>query len=146
MRDGAFDLIPATDADFGFLWRLHKSAFAEHVEATWGWDEAWQLNYFEKKFEPAEIRLIIVDSETVGAVSYSKEEDQVLLSYIAILPERQNRGIGRSVLKWLLEREGKAMPVSLRVLKVSPARRLYETLGFEVVGENETHFNMFRAP
>jgi ribosomal protein S18 acetylase RimI-like enzyme len=37
-------------------------------------------------------------------------------------------------------RSGK--PVALQVLKVNPARRLYERLGFSVTGENETLYFM----
>jgi ribosomal protein S18 acetylase RimI-like enzyme len=32
--------------------------------------------------------------------------------------------------------------VTLQVLKVNPARRLYERLGFRVTGETPTHFLM----
>lgn len=34
------------------------------------------------------------------------------------------------------------LPVRLRVLKVNPARRLYERLGFKVVEEADTHYLM----
>jgi ribosomal protein S18 acetylase RimI-like enzyme len=34
------------------------------------------------------------------------------------------------------------LPVSLRVLKINPARQLYLRLGFSVIGETETHYWM----
>jgi ribosomal protein S18 acetylase RimI-like enzyme len=34
----------------------------------------------------------------------------------------------------------------LTILKVNPARRLYERLGFTVVGETETHFRLEARP
>lgn len=37
-------------------------------------------------------------------------------------------------------------PVRLRVLKVNPARRLYQRLGFRIVDEDETHYTMLRSP
>jgi RimJ/RimL family protein N-acetyltransferase len=56
---------------------------------------------------------------------------------------RQRQGIGTSVIQQVLDearRSGK--PVALQVLKVNPARRLYERLGFSVTGENETLYFM----
>jgi hypothetical protein len=38
------------------------------------------------------------------------------------------------------------LPVSLRVLKVNPAQRLWRRLGFTVVGETETHWLMELPP
>jgi ribosomal protein S18 acetylase RimI-like enzyme len=34
----------------------------------------------------------------------------------------------------------------LKVIKGNPAKRLYDRLGFEVVGEDDTQFYMRRAP
>jgi ribosomal protein S18 acetylase RimI-like enzyme len=59
------------------------------------------------------------------------------------LPEFQGRGLGTTILGDVIEhaRMGRR-PVSLQVLKVNPARRLYERLGFVISGESETHFQM----
>jgi len=40
----------------------------------------------------------------------------------------------------------RGLPVRLQVLKINPARRLYERLGFVVTGETETHDLMARPP
>jgi ribosomal protein S18 acetylase RimI-like enzyme len=58
-------------------------------------------------------------------------------------PALQGQGIGMLVIQQVLDeakRSGK--PVVLQVLKVNPARRLYERLGFSATGENETHYFM----
>jgi ribosomal protein S18 acetylase RimI-like enzyme len=39
-----------------------------------------------------------------------------------------------------------ALPVMLKVLKGNPAKRLYDRLGFEIIGEDEKEFHMRRAP
>ena len=41
--------------------------------------------------------------------------------------------------------DGAPIGCLLRVLRVNPARRLYERLGFEVTGESPTHFEMEHA-
>jgi hypothetical protein len=45
----------------------------------------------------------------------------------------------------LHESDQTQLPVKLRVLKVNPARRLYERLGFIHKGETPTHYLMERA-
>ena len=47
-----FVLRPAVAADEERLYAIHKAALGEYVEATWGWDEAWQRQYFR---DPARI-------------------------------------------------------------------------------------------
>jgi ribosomal protein S18 acetylase RimI-like enzyme len=41
--------------------------------------------------------------------------------------------------------EANALPVTLKVLKGNPAKRLYDRLGFEIVGEDDIQFYMRRA-
>ena len=40
----------------------------------------------------------------------------------------------------------RGVPVELQVIKVNPARGLYERLGFVVAGESETHWEMHWEP
>jgi ribosomal protein S18 acetylase RimI-like enzyme len=62
---------------------------------------------------------------------------------ICIVPEHQNRGTGTEVVRSVIvEAETQNMPLYLSVLKVNPARRLYERLGFVVIEETEHHFRM----
>lgn len=70
-------------------------------------------------------------------------EDGLQISGIYILPEYQGRGLGTEVIDEVIKQARKRrQPVSLQVLKVNPARRLYERLGFVVIAESETHFQM----
>lgn len=62
---------------------------------------------------------------------------------ICIVPEHQCKGIGTEVLRRAVAqaREQK-ISLYLSVLKVNPARRLYERLGFGVIEETKHHFRM----
>jgi len=64
-----------------------------------------------------------------------------------VLPTHQNQRLGTNVMQGLLAaaRE-KQIPLSLQVLKVNPARTLYERLGFAVIGETPTHYQMRWTP
>jgi ribosomal protein S18 acetylase RimI-like enzyme len=71
----------------------------------------------------------------------------VFLSKIYILPQYQGRGIGTRLINGVLEEaHGRGLPVTLRVIRVNPARGLYERLGFVQVGETESHYLMEAAP
>jgi ribosomal protein S18 acetylase RimI-like enzyme len=129
--------------DFEFLWQLHNAALKKYITATWGWDEAWQRRDFEKNFNPGEGEIVVVDGKDAGFLRVSEKENETFLISIRLLPEFQHRGIGTKLIKDLLAASrAKNKPVRLPVLKVNPARRLYEKLGFEVVEEMETHFLM----
>ncbi|HLM00911.1 MAG TPA: GNAT family N-acetyltransferase, partial [Pyrinomonadaceae bacterium] len=72
-----------------------------------------------------------------------EKKDETALVSIRLLPEFQNRGIGTKLIKDVLAASiAKNKPVRLQVLKINPARNLYERLGFEISGETGTHFLM----
>jgi ribosomal protein S18 acetylase RimI-like enzyme len=145
MRD--LTLRAASPPDAEFLFDLKRQALGGYVAQTWGrWDEQWQRHYFQQHFEPAQIQIILVSGQPVGMLSVVERLDRLELASIEILPAYQNRGIGSFLLKQLLERAGSLrVPVHLQVLKVNPARKLYERLGFRAIGQTETHLVMETA-
>ena len=141
-----FDLRPATDQDYALLWSIQSTAMRPHVEATWGWDDAQQLKFFNDRFDPRRFQIIRVDGADAGHLAVEVHGDHLWLSGIALLAAFQRRGIGEEVVRHVIEEaDERRLPVRLQVLKVNPARRLYERLGFNVSGESETHFQMIRA-
>lgn len=138
-------LRPATRGDYDFLWWLHCATMKPYVEKTWGWDEQWQAQYFRDRFDPAAREIVEDDGVPIGCISVERREGSIFLAVIKIAPDHQNRGIGTELIRDLLnEADGRGVPVELQVLKVNPARRLYERLGFAVIGETETHYLMRR--
>ncbi len=127
-------------SDFDFLWRLHNAALKDYVTKTWGWDETWQRENFAKTFDPSDGKIIVIDRKDAGFWWVIEKESETLLASIRLLPEHQNQGIGSKIIRDLLEKSEK--PVRLQVLKVNPARRLYERLGFKIFEETATHFVM----
>lgn len=43
-------LRPASESDREFLLMLHRITLRDVIEATWGWDEAWQQTDFNRRF------------------------------------------------------------------------------------------------
>ena len=126
--------------DFDFLWRLHNAALKEYVEKTWGWDEGRQRELFAEGFNTNNGKIIVVDGADAGYLWTIEKEAETFLVSIRLLPEFQNVGIGTKVIEDMLAKSKKL--VRLQVMKINPAQNLYRMLGFETVGETETHFIM----
>jgi ribosomal protein S18 acetylase RimI-like enzyme len=136
-------LRPALPADAEFLYQLLKASLQEYVDQTWGWNEQWQRDHFQQKFDPSRSQIILLEREAIGVIAVDEREKEIFLSNIQILPAYQGRGVGSYLIQSLLEKaraEGK--DVTLQVLKVNPARALYQRLGFVIVGQSETHYQM----
>jgi ribosomal protein S18 acetylase RimI-like enzyme len=143
----AYQLRQATDADFDFLYRLHAATMRDHIARVWGWDDAWQERFFAAHFDPTHSRIVVVDGEDVGVIAVEWSATDAFLANIEILPEYQGQGLGAALVNGIItQAEARNLPVRLHVLKMNPARRLYERLGFVVTGETETHFLMVKSP
>ena len=138
----------ATIDDADFLFRLHRTAMQTYVAQTWGaWDEGWQLQHFQQHFDPATCQVIMLHGQDIGLISVVRQGTGMFLSNIELFPAYQGRGIGTYLIKTLLdEANQKGVALKLQVLKVNPARQLYERLGFAISGETATHYQMSAIP
>lgn len=137
---------PATLADREFLFHLRIATMKEYVRQAFGdWNDAWQRKFFEQRFKPAGIEILEVDGCDVGALQLARRKREIWLTNIHVLPAWQNRGVGTAVLGEILaEADRRRLPVGLQVLRVNPARRLYERAGFRIAAQTATHFRMRR--
>jgi len=134
----------ATPEDASFLFQLQCATMKAYVVQTWGeWDETWQSRYFRERFDPASTQIVVVQGQDAGVLWVERCPTEFFLRSIAILPAFQRHGIGTWLIQSLIaEAHGQGLPVMLRVLKVNPARRLYERLGFHITGETDSHYLM----
>ena len=140
-------LRPAAESDYDFLWWLHGATMRTYVDAIWGWDEAFQRQFFQDHFDPARIEIVERAGEAAGYISVERGEDVIFLGAIEIAPDFQGQGIGTGLIRDLQDEAGRwGVPLKLRVLQGNPARRLYERLGFVATGETETHIMMNWLP
>lgn len=129
-------LRPACDADREFLYSLHCQTMRPVIEVTWGWDEAWQRQDFERRLAAYEVSIIQVEEQACGGLLIEWLPDSVYIHELQVMPEYQRRGIGTSVLRVVIDLAARrGVPVALAVVSANPgARRLYERLGFTVAG------------
>ena len=138
-----YTLRQATEADYAFLYHLHRATMKDYVAQTWGWDETIQADMFKDRFNPEHSQIIVVDGRDAGVLSMERRSDTLFLANLRILPEEQGHGLGTAIIKAILAQASREdIPVTLQVLKVNPARQLYERLGFVVTGETTTHYLM----
>jgi ribosomal protein S18 acetylase RimI-like enzyme len=150
------NLRSATPDDEAFLLRLFGStridefsflADAEQIDALIKMQFNLQRQQYEAGYPNAEHNIILHDGQPAGRLFVDEGEPEITLVDVALLPEYRNMGIGRYLLEQLLARAAAAKkPVRLHVMKLNPARRLYERLGFQQVGHDGMYFEMLCEP
>ena len=139
-------LRPAQWADEDWLFGLHRAAMHDYVDATWGWDEAWQRHHFASDYAPARNALIIRDDDEalpIGRVSLTLHWRRFFLRDLELVAAERNRGLGTAILQAVLHlaRQDECH-VDLLVLKCNPAQRLYARLGFRIVADDGARLRM----
>ena len=135
----AFDLAPATDADFDDLLALRMETMRESLERIGRSDPMRAAERFRSSFRPTETRRILVDAVPAGCVGFWAEPvDARRIEHFYIAPSFQNLGIGSAVL----ERLFRDLLPSVRLVRVgalreSDANRFYQRHGFLQVAETE---------
>ena len=138
-----YTLRPATADDYDFLRWLHRATLREYVDQIWGWDEDVQATLFRERFDPSRDQVVLVDGQDAGVLRVERREDQLFLAELLIAPAHQGHGVGTAILEDLrAEAARTGLPLTLQVLKVNPARRLYERHGLRVTAETATHYLM----
>ena len=110
-------------------------------------DVTRQRESFGQQWQLAGVRIITVAGDDVGWLQTTPAEDATFIGQLYLEGRFQRRGIGSRVIRAVIDeavRERKA--VTLGVVKINPARRLYERLGFSVTHEDQHKVYMRREP
>ncbi|MFX1286481.1 MAG: GNAT family N-acetyltransferase [Promethearchaeota archaeon] len=135
---------PATQDDSEFLFQLKKQTLKEYITIIWGWDEEVQRNFHQKNFKPEKYCIIQEDGQDIGCFSVEEHPDKFFLNIIEIIPKYQNKRIGSSLIRDLINKGlQEKKNVELQVFKVNQkAFGLYKSLGFILKSETDTHYQM----
>lgn len=132
----------ANDSEFVFA--VKEAAFREYIEQVWGWNDSYQQELHDRRFAAQNYRIIEFCGIDVGFLATSRTRETLKVNQLYILPEYQGRGIGSACMTRVLDDANlRQKPVVLQVLKVNTRGvAFYQKLGFIIVGETPTHFQM----
>jgi ribosomal protein S18 acetylase RimI-like enzyme len=149
-------LRPATDADREFLVRVYGSTRSEELAVT-GWPQAevdafvrmqfdMQDRHYRSAFPDAERSIVEVDGRPVGRLYVHRDDAEIRILDVALLPEVRRTGIGGALLADVVDEASRSgRPVRIHVEARNPAMSLYERLGFVRVA-NEGAYVLMERP
>lgn len=148
-------LRPETAGDEALLYELYADTRAEEM-AMVKWDHATreafvrmqfiaQRKGYREMFPQAAFSMILAGQQSIGRMVVNRNDGEMRLVDLVLLPAFRGRGIGTHLLTDLCaEADASKKPVRLHVLRNSPAKRLYERLGFCPSGETGFYEEMER--
>ena len=145
-RPMPIELRPALDHDFEYCRRLY------FVEMRWiieelNLDRTAQESSFGQQWNAAQVRMIALEGTDVGWLQAITQIDELFVAQMFVDGPFQRRGIGTEVMKRLIrEADDSNLRVRLNVVRINPARRLYERHGFRVTHEDDRKLYMKRDP
>jgi GNAT superfamily N-acetyltransferase len=143
---GEIILRPAQPRDFAFCERVYFDEMGWIIEAL-KLDLARHRDGFTRQWQCAEVRIISTEIGHVGWLQTAPADEAIFLAQLYLEGRFQRQGIGSRVMRLLIEEAASTeKAVALAVVKINPARRLYERLGFRVTHEDQHKLYMRRDP
>ncbi len=142
------DVVPE---DEPFLFEVYASTRAQEM-ALVPWDDEQrksfltmqfvaQHSHYREQFPEASYSVILRDDSAVGRFYILREEREIRILDITVLPEYRNGGVGTTLLRDLLnEAEQSGKRVLIYVETFNPSLRLFERLGFKSIAEEGLNF------
>jgi GNAT superfamily N-acetyltransferase len=110
-------------------------------------DRTAQETSFRQQWHAAQVRIIVLGGTDVGWLQAITQDNELFIAQMFVDGPFQRRGIGTEVMRRLIGEAAEAnLAVRLNVVRINPARRLYERLGFRVTHEDDRKFYMKRDP
>ncbi len=142
----AVTLRPIEQEDEPFLCDVYASTRAEELAAV-PWDDAQkaaflrmqfiaQHRYYQEHYSEASFDIVLVDNEPAGRLYVNRQQEELRVVDIALLPAYRGRAIGSGLLRALqAEAAAAGLPVRIHVERFNPALSLYERLGFTQIAD-----------
>ena len=139
-------LRPSLNQDFDYCKRLYFGEMECIIEQL-HLDRAAHEIGFQQQWDPTQVRIITLEGVDLGWLQTIPKEDDLFVAQMFVDRPFQRRGIGTEVMKQLIAEAAHAhQAVRLNVVKINPALRLYERLGFRVTHEDDRKFYMKLDP
>lgn len=151
-------LRPVGPDDEAFLFELYADTRRKELELV-NWDDAAQERFLRQQFDaqrthyaaayPDALHSIILrDNRPAGRIWVERNAGEIRILDMALRPAERGAGIGSHLLREAMrEARETARPLRHSVERNNlDAMRLYDRLGFVVVGEIPTHYFMEYRP
>lgn len=132
----AFALRPAVPFDAVWITELRAEVMRADLERLGRFDPLRVRQRFLDAFIPEQTFVIHVQGVDAGVIAVRPEPDEQWIEHFYLSPTHQGMGLGSAVLHRVMADHADHRPFRLNVLQGSPARRLYERLGFELESED----------
>lgn len=137
---------PAIPKDFDYCERLYFVEM-ETIIRELKLDLQAQAASFRRQWDLADVRIIRLDGTDIGWLQSTQRDSTLFLAQLFVAGSFQRRGIGTEVMHRLIAAANEAgQPMTLEVVKINPAKRLYDRLGFRTTGEDDRKYHMRREP
>lgn len=141
-----FTLRPANAGDQDFVFGTYRVSMREYVEWAWGWDEDFQRSGFWQNHPIEQIQIVQINGRSAGVLHVEEQDACNFLKMVFLIPECRRQGIGsRLVTAEISRARDRGRQLLLKVIKVNPAKGLYERLGFAVLEEDHVTYLMSAA-
>jgi GNAT superfamily N-acetyltransferase len=139
-------LRPAVSKDFGYCKRVYFAGMTRIIQEL-NLDMAAQTASFQQQWTPSQVRIISVGSSDVGWLQTDRRDGVLFVAQLFVDLPFQRQGIGTTVMNQLIAEAARFnQAVTLAVVKINPAVRLYQRLGFHTTHEDDRKFYMQRDP
>ncbi len=155
--EARIQLRPVASQDQHFLFSLYAETREEELNLT-NWSPAQRQSFLEMQFRAQQMdykarfpdgqfSVVTLNGTPVGRITIGRSATEIRVLDIIIASGWRSRGFGAFLLQDVL-REGaeSAKPIRLHVLRNDRAMRLYERLGFRVISDLGTYFEMEWRP
>lgn len=126
------------------IYELYRIVMKDYISQIWGWKETWQKNDFSTHFNAENITIVLKNKQLVGYCQVEEKTDHLFLRMLAVIPEHQNNGIGKHILKSLKQKCQKhSKHIYLEVFKINiVAKEFYKKHKFSITGETKSSYIM----
>lgn len=149
-------LRPIQDKDQPILLKIYGSTRQEELKQVTVWSEEQkqafltqqfnaQHTYYQKNYVGADFYVIQQNNVPIGRLYIQEDfqEKEIRIIDIALLPNWQNKGLGKGILEDILQKATEInRPVTIHVESFNPAMNLYKKLGFKKISETNGVYHL----
>ncbi len=135
---------PARPEDMAWAYTLFRAGMKPYIEQTWGWDEVFQRHSFMENIPYSVFTIITLAERDAGGYCLRHHKRSHLeLELLVIDADLRNAGLGTRVMQDLMqEARQRELPLQLNVLRVNPAVKFYERLGFTILQSDSERYRL----